>query len=145
MADVYGRLTGRAGVYLDRAPLVALTGQGSLDRRHKESHQYLDIVSLMRPITKWNAQVNDPAVIPEVVRKAFKVAEMEKPGATHIELPEDIMAAQVSAQPLPHGQPVQPHASDQELLMAVDLIVLPIDYSLDITMAGELGQAIVAT
>src|SRR6202022_889016 len=78
MADVYGRLTGRAGVclgtlgpgatnlvtavadaFLDRAPLVALTGQGGLERMHKESHQYIDVVSLMRPITKWNAQVND--------------------------------------------------------------------------------------
>ncbi|MBV9281008.1 MAG: acetolactate synthase large subunit, partial [Chloroflexi bacterium] len=141
MADVYGRLTGRAGVclgtlgpgatnlvtavadaYLDRAPLVALTGQGSLDRRHKESHQYLDIVSLMRPITKWNAQVSDPAVIPELVRKAFKVAETEKPGATHIELPEDVMASEVAGEPLPHTRPAHPQASARELLMAADLI-----------------------
>ena len=111
MADMYGRLTGRAGVclgtlgpgatnlvtavadaYLDRAPLVALTGQGDLERMHKESHQYIDIVDVMRPITKWNARVNSPEIIPEVVRKAFKVAESEKPGATHIELPEDVMA-----------------------------------------------------
>src|ERR671929_1774251 len=80
MADVYGRLTGRAGVclgtlgpgatnlvtpvadaYLDRAPLVALTGQADLERMHKESHQYIDLVSLMRPIVKWNARVNSPA------------------------------------------------------------------------------------
>lgn len=141
MADVYGRLTGRSGVclgtlgpgatnlvtaiadaYLDRAPLVALTGQGSLDRMHKESHQYLDIVSLMRPITKWNAQVNDPTIIPEVVRKAFKVAETEKPGATHIELPEDVMATQVAGQPLPRTLPVQPQAPSQALLQASDLI-----------------------
>lgn len=141
MADVYGRLTGRAGVclgtlgpgatnlvtaiadaYLDRAPLVALTGQGSLDRMHKESHQYLDIVSLMRPITKWNAQVNDPSIIPEVVRKAFKVAESEKPGATHIELPENVMAAQVAGQPLPRTLPAHPQAPAQDLLRAADLI-----------------------
>ena len=141
MADVYGRLTGRPGVclgtlgpgatnlvtaiadaYLDRAPLVALTGQGSLDRMHKESHQYLDIVSLMRPITKWNAQVSDPSIIPEVVRKAFKVAEAEKPGATHIELPEDVMAAQVAGQPLPYTLPVHPQASAADLLNAADLI-----------------------
>src|SRR6266446_9366690 len=108
MADVYGRLTGRAGVclgtlgpgatnlttavadaYLDRAPLVALTGQGDLERMHKESHQYVDVVSLMKPITKWNARLMDAQIIPEVVRKAFKVAESEKPGATHIELPEE--------------------------------------------------------
>ena len=100
MADVYGRLTGHAGVclgtlgpgalnlvtavadaYLDRAPLVALTGQGDLERMHKESHQYIDLLRVMRPITKWNARLSDPAIIPEVVRKAFKVAEGEKPGA----------------------------------------------------------------
>ena len=121
MADVYGRLTGRAGVcfgtlgpgatnlvtgvadaFLDRAPLVALTGQSSLERMHKESHQYLDVLELMRPITKWNARVSDPGIIPEVVRKAFKVAEAEKPGSTHLELPEDVMAASLDSEPLPH-------------------------------------------
>src|SRR4029453_8306661 len=81
--------------YLDRAPLVALTGQADLERQHKESHQYIDVVSMMRPITKWNASLSDPAITAEVVRKAFKVAESEKPGATHVELPEDVMAAQV--------------------------------------------------
>src|SRR3954453_14799438 len=114
MADVYGRLTGRAGVclgtlgpgalnlttavadaFLDRAPLVALTGQGDLERMHKESHQYVDVVSLMKPITKWNARLNDSKIIPEAVRKAFKVAETEKPGSTHLELPEDVMAEEV--------------------------------------------------
>src|ERR1700691_1725000 len=107
MADAYGRLTARAGVclgtlgpgatnlvtgvadaFLDRAPLVALTGQSGLERMHKESHQYIDVVRLMRPITKWNARVSEPGIIPETVRKAFKVAESEKPGATHLELPE---------------------------------------------------------
>src|SRR5215210_7628504 len=81
MADVYGRLTGRAGVclgtlgpgamnlvtavadaYLDRAPLVALTGQGGLERMHKESHQYIDVMRVMRPITKWNARISDPSI-----------------------------------------------------------------------------------
>ena len=114
MADVYGRLTGHAGVclgtlgpgalnlvtavadaFLDRAPLVALTGQGDLERMHKESHQYIDLLRVMRPITKWNARLSDPAIIPEVVRKAFKLAEGEKPGATHIELPEDVMAEEI--------------------------------------------------
>src|ERR687886_485839 len=113
MADMYGRLTGRAGVclgtlgpgamnlvtaigdaFLDRAPLVALTGQADLERMHKESHQFIDLVGLFRPITKWNARVTSPDIIPEVVRKAFKVAESEKPGATMLELPEDVMAAE---------------------------------------------------
>lgn len=83
-------VTGVADAYLDRAPLVVLTGQGDLERLHKESHQYIDVVSLMRPVTKWNAQVSDPAIIPEAVCRAFAVAETEKPGATHLELPEDV-------------------------------------------------------
>lgn len=142
MADMVGRLTGRAGVclgtlgpgatnlvtavadaYLDRAPLVAITGQGDMERMHKESHQYLDIVGLMAPITKWNARISAPEIVPEVVRKAFKVAESEKPGATHIELPEDVMAADVQdLVPLPRRKPVEPDPGARELLKAVDLI-----------------------
>jgi acetolactate synthase-1/2/3 large subunit len=143
MADVYGRLTGHAGVclgtlgpgalnlvtavadaYLDRAPLVALTGQGDLERMHKESHQYIDLMRVMRPITKWNARLSDPAIIPEVVRKAFKLAEGEKPGATHIELPEDVMEAEAEAEgaPLPRRRTVRPEPQARELLRAADLI-----------------------
>jgi acetolactate synthase-1/2/3 large subunit len=141
MADMYGRLTGRAGVclgtlgpgamnlvtaigdaFLDRAPLVALTGQADLERMHKESHQFIDLVELFRPITKWNARVTSPEIIPEVVRKAFKVAESEKPGATHLELPEDVMAAEVDTSPLPRRRPVKPEPSARELLKAADLI-----------------------
>jgi len=142
MADMYGRLTQRAGVclgtlgpgatnlvtgvadaFLDRSPLVALTGQGDLERMHKESHQHIDIVSMMKPITKWNARLNAPHIIPEVVRKAFKVAQAQKPGPTHIELPEDVMAAQVDAAPLPARPGVRsPEPSAQELLQAVAVI-----------------------
>ena len=141
MADMYGRLTGRAGVclgtlgpgatnlvtavadaYLDRAPLVAITGQGDMERMHKESHQYLDIVGLMQPITKWNARVSAPEIIPEVVRKAFKVAESEKPGATHLELPEDVMAEQLDAEPLPRRRLATPEPGARELLRAADII-----------------------
>jgi acetolactate synthase I/II/III large subunit len=141
MADVYGRLTGRAGVclgtlgpgalnlvtgvadaFLDRAPLVSLTGQGDLERMHKESHQYIDLLRVMRPITKWNARLSDPAIIPEVVRKAFKVAEGEKPGATHIELPEDVMAAEIDAEPLPRRRQPRPEPPARELLKAADLV-----------------------
>ena len=141
MADSYGRLTGNAGVclgtlgpgalnlvtavadaYLDRAPLVALTGQGGLERMHKESHQYIDIVRVMRPITKWNARLSDPRIIPEVVRKAFKVAESEKPGATHIELPEDVMEQEIDASPLPRRRTVPSEPQARELLKAADII-----------------------
>jgi acetolactate synthase-1/2/3 large subunit len=141
MADVQGRLTGRAGVclgtlgpgatnlvtgvadaFLDRAPLVALTGQSGLERMHKESHQYIDVVRLMSPITKWNARVTGPGIIPEAVRKAFKVAESEKPGATHLELPEDVMAAPVSATPLPRTAMAHPRPADGDLDRAAALL-----------------------
>src|SRR4051795_1218684 len=141
MADMYGRLTGRAGVclgtlgpgatnlvtvvadaFLDRAPLVALTGQADMERMHKESHQFIDVVQVMQPITKWNARVSNPEIIPEVVRKAFKVAESEKPGATHLELPEDVMAQPLDAAPLPRRRIVMPEPGARELLEAADLI-----------------------
>ncbi|PLX85664.1 MAG: acetolactate synthase large subunit [Desulfuromonas sp.] len=142
MADVHGRLTGRPGVCLstlgpgatnlmtavadanmDHAPLVAITGQASLDRMHKESHQYLDLVSLFRPVTKWNALVQAPATIPEIVRKAFKVASSEKPGAVHIDLPEDVAERSVEGlDPLEPSlvPPTKPHP--EVLQVAADLI-----------------------
>jgi len=154
MADVYGRLTRRAGVclgtlgpgatnlvtavadaYLDRAPLVALTGQGDLERMHKESHQYLDIVRLMQPITKWNARVTHPRIVPEVVRKAFKMAQAQKPGPSHIELPEDVMAAQLDAVPLPvSGRIRRPEPSPHELRQAAEVICAAAD---PVVLAGN--------
>ncbi|MDT9297005.1 MAG: acetolactate synthase large subunit [Arthrospira platensis PCC 7345] len=119
MADVYGRLTGKAGVCLstlgpgatnlmtgvadanlDGAPLVAITGQVGTDRMHIESHQYLDLVAMFSPVTKWNAQIVRPSITPEIVRKAFKLAQTEKPGAVHIDLPENIASMAVEGQPL---------------------------------------------
>jgi len=142
MADAYGRLTGRAGVclgtlgpgatnlvtavadaFLDRSPLVALTGQSDLERMHKESHQYIDLIGILRPVVKWNARVSSPEIIPEVVRKAFKVAESEKPGSTHLELPEDVMARPLDARPLPRHAPVQPEPGMKELQRATDIIM----------------------
>src|SRR5215207_7245636 len=123
MADMYGRLTQRAGVCLGTLGPGALTGQGDLERMHKESHQYIDIVSMMKPVTKWNARLNSSHIIPEVVRKAFKVAQAQKPGPTHIELPEDVMAAPVDAEPLPARPNVRsPEPSAPELLKAVSII-----------------------
>jgi acetolactate synthase-1/2/3 large subunit len=141
MADMAGRLTGHAGVclgtlgpgalnlvtavadaYLDRAPLVALTGQRPLEWMHKESHQFVDLIEVLRPITKWNTRVATPEVIPEVVRKAFKVAEGDKPGATHLELPEDVMAQPLEADPLPRRRAAHPEPPARELMRAVELI-----------------------
>ncbi len=111
MAEVYGRLTGNpagalgtlgpgatnlitgvADANMDRAPMLVLTGQGSTDRLHKESHQIMDVVSMFRPVTKWATSILNPNTIPEIVRKAVRVARTEKPGAVHIELPEDVAA-----------------------------------------------------
>lgn len=145
MADVYGRLSGQAGVcfstlgpgatnlltgvadaYLDRAPLVAITGQASLNRRHKESHQYIDVLGMFKPVTKWNASIPKAEVIPEAVRKAFKIAQTEKPGATHLELPEDVAAEAFgqaeSAQPLFVQAPVMPEPAPAQVLRAVEAI-----------------------
>ena len=91
-------ITGIADATLDLAPLVAITGQAGLERVHKESHQYIDVVQMLQPITKWNARVERPEVVPEMVRKAFRLARLEKPGATHIELPEDM-----ASMPVPPG------------------------------------------
>jgi acetolactate synthase I/II/III large subunit len=122
MADVHGRLTGRVAValstlgpgatnlltgiadaYLDRAPMVAITGQASSTKLHKEAHQVVDIVRMFEPVTKWNTRVERVDAIPEIVRKAFKVAMLEKPGPTHIELPEN-----VAGMPPESGGAVQP-------------------------------------
>ncbi|MEM8639898.1 MAG: acetolactate synthase large subunit [Cyanobacteria bacterium P01_G01_bin.54] len=115
MADVYGRLTGKAGVCLstlgpgatnlmtgvadanlDGAPLVAITGQVGTDRMHIESHQYLDLVAMFDPVTKWNTQIVRPTNTPEIIRKGFKLAQQEKPGAVHIDVPENIAAMSVA-------------------------------------------------
>jgi acetolactate synthase-1/2/3 large subunit len=142
MADMYGRLTRSAGVclgtlgpgatnlvtgvadaFLDRSPMVVLTGQADLERMHKESHQHIDVVSMLRPVTKFNTRLYSSRVIPEVVRKAFKVAEAQKPGPTHIELPEDVMAESVDAAPLPgRGPRRRPEPSGDELRAAIDVI-----------------------
>lgn len=119
MADVYGRLTGRAGVCLstlgpgatnlitgvadanmDRAPVVAIAGQGAITRMHKESHQILDLVHLFQPITKYATQIREAQIVPEIVRKAFKVAQTEKPGAAFIDFPENIAAMVVQGKPI---------------------------------------------
>lgn len=120
MAEIYGRLTGNpAGVLatlgpgatnlitgvadsnMDRAPMLVLTGQGGTDRLHKESHQIMDVVSMFRPVTKWATTILNPETIPEIIRKAVRLARTEKPGAVHIELPEDVAAMEANGTPMP--------------------------------------------
>ncbi|NJN38308.1 MAG: acetolactate synthase large subunit, partial [Acaryochloridaceae cyanobacterium CSU_3_4] len=141
MADVYGRLTGRAGVCLstlgpgatnlmtgvadanlDGAPLVAITGQVGTDRMHIESHQYLDLVAMFNPVTKWNAQIVRPSNTPEIVRRAFKLAQTEKPGAVHIDLPENIAAMSATGHPLKQDNLKRSFASPHNLEQAAEAI-----------------------
>ena len=117
MAEMYGRLTGRAGVCsatlgpgainlqlgtadatTNSTPLVAISAQVGLDRIYKESHQSVDLVSMFQPITKWADLVHGPAAIPEMLRKAFKIAQTERPGAVYLAVPEDVEGA-----PAPEG------------------------------------------
>ena len=127
MADVYGRLTGKPSICLgtlgpgatnlatgvadanmDRAPLICLTGQAHSERQHKESHQVMDVVAMFRPITKWSTAIIHPNNIPEIVRKACKLAVLEKPGACLIELAEDIAEMDATTEPVPVQQTRRP-------------------------------------
>ncbi|TQV76034.1 acetolactate synthase large subunit [Exilibacterium tricleocarpae] len=120
MAEIYGRLTGNpagclgtlgpgatnlitgvADSNMDRAPMLVLTGQGASTRLHKESHQVMDVTGMFEPVTKWATTVWHPENIPEIMRKAVRLARTEKPGAVHIELPEDIAKLEVDKRPLP--------------------------------------------
>jgi acetolactate synthase-1/2/3 large subunit len=85
---------------MDRAPMLVLTGQGSTERLHKESHQIMDVVGMFEPVTKWATSILNPATIPEIVRKAVRIARSEKPGAVLIELPEDIAKLDSGESPL---------------------------------------------
>ncbi len=149
MADVYGRLTGRAGVCLatlgpgatnlvtgvadanmDHAPLVAISGQAATTRFHKESHQHLDLVNLFRPISKYCTQVVEPETVPEVVRKAFKQAEAEKPGVSFIDFPENVARMEVEGKsPLRVQSPMPPVPAPQKIREAADIIAAA-DYPL---------------
>ncbi len=141
MADVYGRLTGKAGVCLstlgpgatnlmtgvadanlDCAPLVAITGQVGTDRMHIESHQYLDLVAMFSPVTRWSKQIVRPSNTAEIVRRAFKLAQTEKPGAVHIDLPENIAAMAATGSPLPTDSREKVYASFQSIERAATAI-----------------------
>jgi acetolactate synthase I/II/III large subunit len=109
MAEMYGRVTGRAAVVsatlgpgainmqlgvadatTNSTPLVAISAQVGWDREYKESHQYVNLVSMFRPITLWADGVPGTHAIPEMFRKAFKTAETERPGAVYLAVPEHI-------------------------------------------------------
>ncbi len=141
MADVYGRLTGKAGVCLatlgpgatnlitgvadanmDHAPLVAIAGQAGTYRLHKESHQVLDLEQMFAAVTKYSSRLLTPNTIPEVVRKAFKLAQTEKTGATFIEFPENIAKMELDDLPLPVKQTMVPEPAADRVAVAAEII-----------------------
>lgn len=141
MAEIYGRLTGQPAACLgtlgpgatnlitgvadsnmDRAPMLVLTGQGASTRLHKESHQVMDVVAMFRPVTKWATTVIHPDSIPEIVRKAVRLARTEKPGAVHIELPEDIAKLPTDQKPISVQKFRRPVAADKIVDQAFDAI-----------------------
>ncbi|MCB1876763.1 MAG: acetolactate synthase large subunit [Chromatiales bacterium] len=141
MAEIYGRLTGNpagclgtlgpgatnlitgvADSNMDRAPMLVLTGQGASTRLHKESHQVMDVVEMFSPVTKWATTVWHPDTIPEIVRKAVRVARTEKPGATLIELPEDVAEEDTNAKPLDPRRFRRPVPADKIVDQAFELI-----------------------
>ncbi|MGL5167030.1 MAG: acetolactate synthase large subunit [Afipia sp.] len=130
MAATYGRLTGRAGVclttlgpgalnlttsaayaHLGAMPMVMITGQKAIRSSRQARFQIVDIVATMRPLTKMAAQIASAQSIPTYVRDAFRIAQQERPGPVHLELPEDIAAESAEAAlvpPHPVDQPVAP-------------------------------------
>ncbi|MFI6297140.1 acetolactate synthase large subunit [Nonomuraea sp. NPDC050790] len=143
MAEMYGRLTGKAGVAsatlgpgainlqlgvadatTNSTPVVALTAQVGLDRIYKESHQVVDLVSLFRPITKWADLVPAAEALPEMLRKAFKTAQTERPGAVYLAIPEDVESAQVrdDLTPLPVNVVRPQDPSPAQVARAADVL-----------------------
>lgn len=143
MAGMYGHLTGKPGVCLatlgpgatnlltgvansdmDHAPIVAILGQASTHRLHKESHQNMDAISMYKPVSKWAATVREADVIPEIIAKAFKIATSSKPGATVIELPEDIAKEDTKAEPIVEHSDARPEerADPKQIARALELL-----------------------
>ncbi len=143
MAEIYGRLTGRAGVCsatlgpgainlllgvadatTNSTPVVALSAQVGLDRIYKESHQGVDLVSMFSPVTKWADMVPAPAAVPEMIRKAFKLAQTERPGAVYLAVPEDIESAPVpeGLGPLRLNVPRADEPSAEQIRRAADVL-----------------------
>lgn len=143
MADIYGRLTGKAGVctatlgpgainlllgvadaQTDSTPLVAISAQVGLNRIYKESHQIIDLEAMFRPVTKWASTMLTPAAAPEMMRKAFDMAQSERPGAVYLAIPQDIEGAEVPADavPLPSRPKHAAGPDPEQLALAVSLL-----------------------
>ena len=143
MASTQGHLTGKPGVCMatlgpgalnltlpvaqanaSTTPLVAICAQGNVGRLYKESHQIVDLVSVFRPITQWTSMISTPESVPEIIRKAFSVAQRKRPGATCLILPEDVAEMPVShgIRPLPLPDTMHIRPTDDTIARAADLI-----------------------
>ncbi|MDQ0157535.1 acetolactate synthase large subunit [Robertmurraya andreesenii] len=141
MADVYGRLskevgiclstlgpgatnllTGIANAQLEHSPLIALIGQARMNRQHPESHQYLDIVKIFEPATKWSTQIIDAQTVSSNIRKAFKLAKLEKPGSVAIVFPENLLSLGTDNNPLP-VMPIPESVPDNEVMIAAHSLI----------------------
>jgi acetolactate synthase-1/2/3 large subunit len=143
MAEIHGRLTGRAGVCSstlgpgainlllgtadansNSTPMVALSAQVGLNRIYKESHQSVDLVSMFSPVTKWADMVLSPGAVPEMVRKAFKLSQTERPGAVFLAVPEDIEGLAVTDDlvPLDVNTPRPDEPSPSQIARAADVL-----------------------
>jgi acetolactate synthase-1/2/3 large subunit len=143
MAEVYGRLTGNAGVCsatlgpgainlllgvadatTNSTPVVALSAQVGMNRKYKESHQGVDLVSMFEPVTKWSELIATPDAVPEMIRKAFKLAQTERPGAVYLAVPEDVekAPAPAGARPLVVNTPRPDEPSASQLRRAADVL-----------------------
>jgi acetolactate synthase-1/2/3 large subunit len=148
MAATYGRLTGKTGVslstlgpgatnlvtagayaYLGGMPMLMITGQKPIKKSKQGRFQILDVVGMMQPLTKYTHQLASADNIPSRVREAFRLAEEEKPGAVHLELPEDIAAEQTDSLPIPpslHRRPVAEHKSIEAAVQKLQAARSPI-------------------
>jgi acetolactate synthase I/II/III large subunit len=117
-------ITGVANANMDHAPVVAIIGQASTHRLHKESHQNMDAIAMYRPVCKWASSIRDADVIPEVIVKAFKIAMESKPGTSVIELPEDIAMLPVKLEPLVQPSEAMPEtcADPKQFDIALDAL-----------------------
>lgn len=141
MAATYGRLTGKSGVALSTLgpgatnlvtaaaysqlaamPMVMITGQKPVKHSKQGKFQILDVVDMMRPLTKYTHSIVSGNNIPSRIREAFRISQEERPGAAHLELPEDVAGEEAESQPLPRSRARRPVAEGKAIKQAVEMI-----------------------
>jgi len=141
MAATYGRLTGKSGVALSTLgpgatnlvtaaaysqlaamPMVMITGQKPVKHSKQGKFQILDVVEMMRPLTKYTHSIVSGNNIPSSIREAFRISQEERPGAAHLELPEDVAGEEAESQPLPRSRARRPVAEGKAIKQAVEMI-----------------------